>query len=101
MNTHTRQNHNLNRISFRWILRKAIAVGLPIDPAIADGLAVDPGAEIRPAKMDVIKNKPRKLTASDRMHYTGSARSDEKQSNPPAGCPVESQEDERKRLTLA
>jgi hypothetical protein len=83
-------NHGLNDISLRWMLHKAIASGLPMNPnAIAtvctraniDGIIGD--------NFDPIRNRAREPKAGDRYHYTVGAR--QKHVNPPDPCTRETE----------
>lgn len=94
------ENLGLNDISFRWMLKKAVLAGLPIDATVFDGLRPDPEADIRPASLDIVKNKFRKLTTDDRFHYTVSPRTGEGFNNAPKGAGVESEDDEKEKLHL-
>ncbi|MGB6364492.1 MAG: DUF2235 domain-containing protein [Thermoanaerobaculia bacterium] len=86
------ENIPLNDIALQWMLRKAIAVGLPIDPEIPASLESDPRAEISGNGLDLIKNKPRKITVRDWIHHTVQDR--EGHHNPPAEAPRETDEHE-------
>lgn len=90
-------NLGLNNIALRWMLKKALAVGCPInrDALAALDALVDLQANIS-RNLDPIKNRPRDLRASDRVHYTVSPRPGH--NNPPPGAPVESPDDEAGRL---
>jgi hypothetical protein len=84
------ENHALNDITLRWMLRKAIASGLPmaadcigtsckrinIDGKIGDNF-------------DPIRNRPREPKADDRFHYTVTVRP--KHVNPPDPCTRETE----------
>ena len=83
-------NHALNDITLRWMLRKAIASGLPMAPdciatsctrANIDGKVGD--------NFDPIKNRAREPKADDRFHYTVAAR--QKHVNPPDPCTRETE----------
>jgi hypothetical protein len=76
------------------MLRKAAAVGLPVDANLADRLTFDAAADIRPAKMGPMREF-RKLSGTDRIHYTVNRRDVASCQNAPAGCPIETAEDER------
>jgi uncharacterized protein (DUF2235 family) len=83
-------NHALNDITLRWMLRKAIASGLPmaadcigtsckrinIDGKIGDNF-------------DPIRNRPREPKPDDRFHYTVTTRP--KHVNPPDPCTRETE----------
>ena len=93
------ENPGLNNISLRWMLRKAMKVGLPVDQTLADKLVVDPSATDKPASLGPARSF-REVKPSDRIHYTVSPRDVPICQNPPAGCPVETQEDEANLLQL-
>lgn len=87
-------NEGLNAISLRWMLRKALACGLPIAPG-ADaeaGQRADAGAPIgrhrRAGRRHVRKPRP-----GERVHYTVRARP--QHVNPPPGHAVETEAGER------
>ena len=94
-------NSALSNIALRWMLRKAALVGLPVDPNLPERLAHDVTAPIRPSKMKPQK-KFREISNNDRIHYTVDRRSVPECQNAPAGCAIESADDELKRaLTVA
>jgi uncharacterized protein (DUF2235 family) len=83
-------NHALNDITLRWMLRKAIASGLPVSPAViatscaranADGKIGD--------NFDLIRNRSREPKAGDLFHYTVAGR--DKHVNPPDPCTRETE----------
>jgi hypothetical protein len=86
-------NVGLSSITLRWMLRKAIAAGLPIkDTAIAAHEdKINPEAPLRPPK-DFIPNEYRGFLQGDRFHYTIKARPD--CNNPPDPCTIEAEADE-------
>jgi hypothetical protein len=57
----------LNDIALRWMFRKAIAAGLPIDPAVLDPLQID--YNIQPALNELLPIW-RPLAKTDLLHYT-------------------------------
>ena len=57
----------LNDIALRWMFRKAIAAGLPIDPKVIDRLKCDYNI---PLQLHDVPPIWRPLTKSDRLHYT-------------------------------
>ncbi len=89
------ENIGLNNIALRWMLKKAIALGLPVEASVLSALEaqIDVDAPID-KKLDLIKNKPRKISDTDRIHYTVAYRSGEQHQNPPGDCPRETPEDE-------
>lgn len=91
------QNWKLSNIPLAWMLRKAVAVGLPVDSGLADRLETNPAAAVRPASFGR-KGGFRELTKKDRIHYTVSPLIVAECQNPPEGCQVESEEDERSRV---
>lgn len=85
-------NPGLNDITLRWMLSKAIAVGLPIKPGVIASLDVDPEAPIKPAPFDPLKDPFRQVLKGDRIHYTVKARAGH--NKPEASAPRESEADE-------
>ncbi len=88
-------NVGLNNISLRWMLRKAAAAGVPVDGAAADGLKVDPNADLREPR-DLVENILRKTQPGDRFHYTVTARPGGRCNNPSEDCLRETEEIERR-----
>jgi uncharacterized protein (DUF2235 family) len=86
-------NVGLNNIALRWMLRKAAAAGVPVDRAKAEGLKVDPDAELREPK-DLVQNMLRKTQPGDRFHYSVTARPGGRCNNPPEGCLRENEDAE-------
>jgi len=83
-------NHALNDITLRWMLRKAIVSGLPMAPdcivtscarASIDGKVGD--------NFDPIRNRAREPKADDLFHYTVATR--QKHVNPPDPCTRETE----------
>lgn len=91
------QNFKLSNITLAWMLRKAAAVGLPVDPALAAQLVTDTKAAIKPSEHGPM-HKFREMKKNDRIHFTVSPREIKECQNPPQGCPVESKEDESRRI---
>jgi len=89
-------NAKLNNIAFKWMLKKAVIVGLPIQSEAIAGLTtpIDPAAKIS-RNFDPIEDAPRRIKSKFRMHYTVSPRKDHV--NPPADCPVETEAQEKTR----
>ncbi len=85
-------NPGLNDITLRWMLSKAIAVGLPIKPGVISSLDIDPEAPIKSAGFDPLKDPFRTVLDRDRVHYTVKARAGH--NNPQASAPRESEVDE-------
>ncbi|HEY7235589.1 MAG TPA: DUF2235 domain-containing protein [Gemmatimonadaceae bacterium] len=93
------ENSGLSNITLRWMLRKAMKVGLPVDPGLADRLVVDPSAGTKPASLGP-SHAFRALKPADRIHYTVSARDVKQCQDPPSGCPVETEDDEKNLLIV-
>ena len=83
-------NHALNDITLRWMLRKAMASGLPMAPDCvgASCLRVDVEGKIAD-NFDLIRNRSREPKPEDVYHYTVSARA--KHVNPPDPCTRETE----------
>jgi uncharacterized protein (DUF2235 family) len=83
-------NHALNDISLRWMLRKAIATGLPMK---ADCVNTSCGRALVDGKIgenfDKILSSARKPKTDDRFHYTVATRP--RHVNPPDPCTRESE----------
>jgi uncharacterized protein (DUF2235 family) len=83
-------NHALNDITLRWMLRKAIATGLPMAP---DSVATSCGRADVTGKIsenfDPIHNRAREPKPGDKYHYTVAARP--KCVNPPDPCERETE----------
>src|SRR5204862_1833750 len=92
------ENTGLSNITLRWMLRKAMKVGLPVDAGLADRLVVDPAAAIKSVSLGPAHNF-RELEPTDRIHYTVSPQDVKQCQNPPTGCAVESEDDERNQLS--
>jgi uncharacterized protein (DUF2235 family) len=90
------ENTALSNLALAWMLRKAKAAGLPVDATIADRLAFDALAPVRPATMGPMK-KFREIRGTDRVHHSVSRREVQECQNAPDGCPVETPDDERSR----
>jgi uncharacterized protein (DUF2235 family) len=87
------QNVKLSNIALRWMMRRAIQAGVPVNPKrIPTPEMIDTQAAIRPAGFDPIKDPYRVCAVTDRCHYTVSPRAD--CNNPPAGVLVERELDE-------
>jgi type VI secretion system (T6SS) phospholipase Tle1-like effector len=88
-------NRPLNDIALRWMMRKAIAARLPIDPADVP----DPDVtSLEPNHSNTLPVKIRLISAIDRSHYTVTPM--EGWTNPPDTCPKESEADERTALQV-
>lgn len=92
-------NVGLSYIARRWMLRKAKAVGLPIDGAAitACDQKIDPDASLHPPK-DFIPNEFRGFLKGDRFHYTVHERPGH--NNAPRELVSETQEDEMRAVRL-
>ena len=90
-------NTGLNDIALGWMLAKARAVGLPINPGAIDSLSPDSTAAIKPAKLDPKKDSHRELKGTDRIHHTVAARTGGEHNNPTDAMARESETDERER----
>src|SRR5262245_17606619 len=78
-------NHALNDITLRWMLRKAIASGLPVSPTVIAGSCGRANADGKIGdNFDPIKNRAREPKAGDLFHYTVALR--QKHVNPPDPC---------------
>lgn len=91
------ENRALNDITLRWMLNKALKVGLPLaaDCIGSSCTRVDANAAIG-SNRDPIENAPRTIGEPDRVHYTVVERVGHV--NPRAGCPVESETSEQQRI---
>jgi len=83
-------NHALNDITLRWMLRKAIATGLPMQTdCVGTGCArVNVDGRIG-ENFDKILSRPREPKADDRFHYTVANRANHV--NPPDPCTRETE----------
>lgn len=88
-------NRALNDITLRWMLRKAVASGLPISPAAivtsCDRASVDGSIG---KNFDLIRNRSREPKEGDLYHYTVALR--DKHVNPPDPCSRETEDLELK-----
>lgn len=91
------ENRALNDITLRWMLNKALNVGLPLaaDCIGSSCTRVDASAAIG-SNHDLIANAPRTIGDPDRVHYTVVERVGHV--NPRAGCPFESETSEQQQL---
>lgn len=92
-------NTALSSIALCWMLRKAMASGLPIKETSVsahEGLC-NPDALLHPPK-DFIPNEYRGFLAGDRFHYTVKERPDHH--NPPNGCALETSSEESVAILL-
>lgn len=100
-------NTKLSFIALRWMLRKAMAAGVPIDQSklLTRGLdkAIDPKAAIKLPK-DLKRDPFRTSDKTDRVHYTVGAitgRADEKLLNPVKFTVIETEVDEASAAAVA
>ena len=93
------ENPPLNNIALRWMLRKAAAVGVPVDTTLAETLQVDPTGRISHNK-DPHLDPFRPVRAQDWGHYTITIRKEELAQNLPQTCLRETDELERKRIRI-
>jgi uncharacterized protein (DUF2235 family) len=93
------ENFKLSNITLAWMLRKAAAVGLPVDTGLPERLDLDPKCAVKPARLGRA-TRFREVRPTDRVHYTVDRRDTTDCQNAPDGCATESQEDERTRVAL-
>ena len=93
-------NTKLSFIALRWMVRKAISCGVPIDKARLTAMAIDagidPAARVRLPK-DVVRDHFRACRTEDRAHYTVgpiAGRSDHSDCNPFTLSAIETEADE-------
>lgn len=93
-------NAGLSAIALRWMLCKAIKVGLPIaDDAIGKAAAlIDRDAALVHPK-DVVANDYREVAPGDRIHHSVGDRPGHH--NAPSNCPRESEADELEAIACA
>ncbi len=91
------ENAGLSNITLAWMLRKAVAVGLPVDDAMADRLVCDSSSATKPATTGPA-TAFRQIKPADRIHYSVVPRTVASCQNAPIGCAVESVQDERERI---
>ena len=86
-------NHALNDITLRWMLRKAIASGLPMKADCIDTSCTRINVDAKIGEnFDLIHNRAREPKPDDRFHYTVAMRP--KLVNPPDPCTRETESDE-------
>lgn len=90
------ENTELSDIPLRWMMAKAVKVGLPVDPQVLDvPLSPNPAADIRPLGGSSF----REITKNDRFHYSVSDRvQDARCQKRPQGCREETESDETDRI---
>ena len=98
-------NPGLEYVALRWMIRKAIACGLPLTEANITDANVHPELRIKPNFFSqASKLTWRHIRPTDCIHYAVAQHAllpDEPcNDDVPPGCPVESVDDERTRLTL-
>jgi hypothetical protein len=87
-------NPGLNNIALRWMARKALLAGVPLDPAkLPSDADIDVDAELS-EPLDPVKFGRRTVRPGDRIHYTVGPRQNDRYFNPPADCPRETADDE-------
>ena len=87
-------NIGLNAIALSWMLRKAAACGLPVQPEAVEAARAkhQPDAAILWPDPDPIKNAFRTVEPEDRVHHTVARPRPSPQCNDvPPGCPEETQ----------
>ena len=88
-------NLGLNNIALCWMLRKAVACGLPIDPArVSESSSASKAATAVRWPRDFIKNDKRKIGEDDRVHYTVDTATDPDCNTPHSTCVTETAADE-------
>jgi uncharacterized protein (DUF2235 family) len=89
-------NVGLNNITLRWMARKALLAGVPLDPAkVPADTDINVNADLR-EPLDPVAIGHRALKADDRIHYTVGPREGGRYMNPPASHPRETDVDELK-----
>ena len=88
-------NLGLNNIAFCWMLRKAAACGLPVDPVrvLEAANASKPATDVKWPR-DFVKNSPRTLATDDRVHYSVGKETHPDCNEPHATCVTETAADE-------
>ena len=79
------------------MLRKAQAVGLPVDGKLADQLVSDRAAPVQPARSRHMREF-RQIRDNDRIHYTVDARQVPECQKPSEKCTRETEVDEKSRI---
>ncbi len=93
-------NTKLSFIALRWMLRKALAAGVPMDLAAVEALSLDAGIDSTAPlslPLDLAPNDFRRCLAADRRHYTVAPpldRPDRDRCNPAIPGVVETEIDE-------
>ena len=93
-------NPHLDYVALRWMYRKAILCGLPVTEANITDSAVHPEAAIKPNPLSKVSPFWRTVKPSNR-HYTVAehTRLAGEELNPcPAGCLIETVQDEKSRI---
>jgi len=93
-------NAGLSAIALRWMLCKALKIGLPIagDAIAASERSIDREAALVHPK-DVVANDYRKVSLDDRIHHSVGDRPGHH--NAPPNCPRESEADELEAIACA
>lgn len=88
-------NTGLNNIAYCWMLRKGAACGLPIDQVrvLEASNGCTPGTAVRWPK-DFVKNSPRKIDVTDRVHHSVGKGTHPDCNEPHATCITETPADE-------
>jgi uncharacterized protein (DUF2235 family) len=87
-------NLGLNNIAFCWMLHKAAACGLPVDPVrvLEAAAASKPATDVKWPR-DLVKNSPRTIATDDRVHYTVAKGTHPDCNEPHATCVTETAAD--------
>lgn len=93
-------NHALNDITLRWMLRKAIATGLPMvtDCVATSCTRINVDGKIG-ENFDKILSRAREPKADDRFHYTVAMR--DRHVNPPDPCTRETEINEAETMVVS
>jgi len=94
-------NPDLEYVALRWMYRKAILCNLPVTEANITDSAVHPEARIEPGRLSRVSTFWRTVKSSDRVHYAVAQHKPlpGEALNPyPAGCFVETLDDEKSRI---
>jgi hypothetical protein len=87
-------NRALNDLTLRWMLSKALALGLPLAPDCIGSSCTRANAGARIGdNLDPLAQTARSVSGRDRVHYSVTERL--AHVNPPASCPRETEANER------
>jgi uncharacterized protein (DUF2235 family) len=87
-------NVGLNNITLRWMARKALLAGVPLDPSkIPADSDINANADLK-EPLDPVAEGHRTLRFDDRIHYSVAPREGGRYMNPPASHPRETADDE-------